>query len=103
MPKRLNRNQRLLLLEMIDDVNSEDITSLADLCEKHGVSDKLFLLDWTIYSAGENMPGYLPESPYCLFLTDRAARGYCRELEREPGGRDYVSDYMPTTLREYLP
>ncbi len=50
------------------------------------------------------MPGYLPESPYCLFLTDRAARGYCRELEREVGHRDggYVSDYMPTTLRDVL-
>ncbi len=107
MTKRLNKTQRALLLNIISDINSEEAMSIGDLLDKHtfspGAKD-LFLLDHPIWSAGENMPGYLPESPYCLFLTRRAARGYCRSLEREAGrgAGGYVTDWMPTTLREVL-
>lgn len=91
---RLNKIERQLMLHLLDMSNSGE-----DLCNgKHTIPN--WCWDWPIWSAGKNMPGYLPETPYMLFLTERAAKGHCRELEREPGGRDYVSDYMATTLRE---
>lgn len=100
MPKRLSKSQRALMLGIIGDINSEDIRSIADLPEDM----PQWFLDWPLWSAGENMPGYMPDSPFCLFLTERAAIGYCRELEHEEGHRDggYVSDYMPVTIREIL-
>lgn len=104
-PKRLTKQNRLAMLDVIDRVNSAEITSLSDLSD-HLTENDLpeWFAEWTLWSAGENMPGYLPESPYCLFLTERAAIGYCRELEREEGHSDggYVSDYMPISLRDIL-
>lgn len=109
MAKRLTKAQRQLLLAAIDAINSDiGISTTCALrnyvCNSPAESvwfDNVGL-DWPIWSAGENMPGYMPDSPYCLFLTERAARGHCRALEREPGGSAYVSDYMPVTLREML-
>jgi hypothetical protein len=98
MPKRLSKVQRFAILNIINGVNDESIRSQTDLPENMPA----WFLDWPLRSAGENMPGYMPDSPCCLFLTERSARGYCRELERQPGGRDYVSDFMPTSLREIL-
>lgn len=98
MPKRLTKSQRREMLDIISEVNGEQIRSIADLPDDMPE----WFLDWPLWSAGENMPGYLPDSPYSLFLTERSARGYCRELEREAGGRDYVSDMMPVSLREVL-
>ena len=101
-PKRLSKQQRLDLLELIDAVNGDDLTSRKELVAYMSDNElPEWMAFWAIYSAGENMPGYMPDSPYCLFLTDRAARGYCRELEPEPGG-GYVSDYMPATLYDVL-
>src|SRR5262249_39309507 len=104
MPKRLNKGQRAGLLSLIEAVNSETITSKAsafEFIENAGLP--AWLIDWPIWSAGENMPGYLPDTPYTLFATERAARGYCRELERE-GARaaGYETDYLPVTIREVL-
>ena len=96
--KRLTKAQRRDLLNVIQDINAEDIRCIADLPDDMPE----WFIDWPLWSAGENMPGYLPDSPYCLFLTERSARGYCRELERQEGGEGYVSDYMPTSLREIL-
>jgi hypothetical protein len=103
-PKRLNKRQRAALLDLISDVNSEDCHTIADAIERLDNPKLTFLLDWPIYSAGENVPGYLPDSPYTLFHTERAARGYCRELESESGHTDggYVCDIIPTTLRDQL-
>ena len=103
-PKRLNKAQRAGLLELIERINGERITSrdgAAEFLETEGLP--AWLLDWSIWSAGENMPGYLPDTPYTLFATERAARGYCRELERE-GARaaGYETDYLPVTIREVL-
>ena len=105
MPKRLNKRYRALMLDIISDINSETTRDLGEvyaLLDEHGAPT--WLLDWPIWTAGENMPGYMPESPYCLFLTERAAIGYCRELEHEDGHRDggYVSDYMQTSISEIL-
>ena len=103
MPKRLTKSQHAAMLDLIAEVNRNDITTRTELMV--GLAENElpeWFADWPLWSAGENTPGYMPDSPYRLFLTERAARGYCRELEREGGGRDYVSDYMPTTLREVL-
>jgi hypothetical protein len=114
MPKRLNKDQRSVLLNMILAVNSSvviqsDSTGCTTIhcCGKINSIKKLldqacpdkryhFLLDWTIYSV--NMPGYRMETPDRLFLTDRGARGYyCRELELRK------SNYtVAVTLREIL-
>jgi hypothetical protein len=94
MTKRLNKAQRAELIELLSEINSGNLIGLSSVPE--------LFRDWPIWSAGENMPGYMPDSPYCLFHTERAARGHCRALEREPGGSAYVSDMMPCTLREVL-
>ena len=98
MTKRLTKTQRRLMLEIIYDINDETITNRNNLPEDMPA----WFLDWPLWTAGENMPGYLQDSPYCLFLTERAARGYCRELERQGSNGNYVSDMFPTTLREVL-
>lgn len=97
MPKRLNKSQRAAMLNIIDDYNRDELQNF----DEYDVPE--WFLDWPLWSAGENMPGYMPQTPYCLFLTERAARGHCYALEREAGGQNYVSDYMPVTLRELLP
>lgn len=101
-PKRLTKEQRATMLDIISAVDREEISTLLGAAEYAGDAWRPWFADWPIWSAGENLPGYMPDSPYCLFLTNRAARGYCRELERQEGGGDYVSDYMPVTLREVL-
>lgn len=100
MPKCPSKSQRAQMLDVISGINSGEISSITDLPEDM----PQWFLDWPLWSAGENMPGYTPDSPYCLFLTERAAIGYCHELEREDGHRNggYVSDYMPVTIREIL-
>lgn len=99
MPKRLNKKQRAEMLELISAVNSEQVSKCEEARE---LNYPEWFLDWPLYSAGENMPGYMPDSPYCLFLTDRSARGYCRELESSWEDDSYVTDIIPTTLREIL-
>lgn len=101
VPRRLNKAQRAELRHIVDCVNDGTIQDRRafDIMVLDGEAPEWFL-DWPLWSAGENMPGYMPDSPYSLFMTERAARGYCRELERQPGGRDYVSDFMQTSLRE---
>ena len=98
MPKHLTKSQRLDMLAIIGAYNQENPNEVRSLL----TDAPPWFRHWPLWSAGENMPGYLPDSPYCLFLTERAARGYCRELERSANGRDYVSDYMPVTLHELL-
>ncbi len=41
-----------------------------------------------VYSAGESMPGYMPDSEPAFFATEREARGYARSLG---SSRDYVA------------
>jgi hypothetical protein len=94
----MNKAQRATMLQIIADINDESIRSQADLPEDMPA----WFLDWPLFSAGENMAGCMPDSPYVLFYTERAARGYCRELESTQGGTDYVSDIIPTCLRETL-
>jgi hypothetical protein len=96
MPMHLTTADRRRVLDVIEAFNGDAYNQAKELAED--LPDRL--LDHTIYSAGENMPGYMPDSPYLLFFSERAARGHCRALES--GGRDYVSDYMPITLREML-
>lgn len=103
MPKRLSKVQRKRMLDLIERVNDGQITSRRELLDYIAECGwEQWLASWTVYSAGENMPGYMPDSPYSLFLTERAARGYCYYSDREPGGQAYVSDYMPVTLLEVL-
>lgn len=100
MPKRPNKAHRAAMLDIIQSINDETLTSMSDL-KKRLADDGLpsWYIDWPLWSAGENMPFYMPDSPYCLVLTESAARGYCRELDRDSL---YVTDYMPTSLREIL-
>lgn len=101
MPKRLTPARRLQMLKIIDAINSEDFAKAQKLADEAPE----WFMDWPLWSAGENMPGYMPDSPFCLMLTERAAIGYCRELEREDGHREggYTTDIIPTTLRDQLP
>jgi hypothetical protein len=104
MPKRLNKTQRNALLDLISATNDQTLHTMRAM-QIWLTDEELpeWFLDWPIWSAGENMPGYMPDSPYGLFLTERAARGYCRELERTGAkAAGYVTDRMPTTLREIL-
>jgi hypothetical protein len=108
-PKRLSKTQRADMLEIIQAVNAGSIATYGGAWDILDINDDdvpewEWVLDWPLWSAGENMPGYLPDSPYCLFLTERAAIGYCRELEHEEGHKSggYVTNYMPVTLREIL-
>ena len=91
---RLRPQQRAALLDVLQQVNAGEFHAIVDIPE--------WMLDWPLWSAGENLPGCLPENPYRVFHTERATRGYCRFLERECGGGPYVTDYQPITLREIL-
>jgi len=107
MPKTLTTKQRAALQQLIEEVNHKFVRNLSEAemwLEANIGNGSGWLLDWPVFSAGENMPGYMPESPYSLFLTERAARGYCRELTGGVGKeRDgYVSDYMTVSIREVL-
>lgn len=98
MPKRLNKTQRQMMLEIIEFYNNNMVSTKADMPDDMPT----WFLNWPLYSAGENMPGYMPDSPYSLFLTRRAAIGYCRSLESEDSGSAYVTDLIPTSLAELL-
>jgi hypothetical protein len=87
--------------EIVQAYNEQSVAYRELLDEVEG-KDRDAILDYPLWSAGENMPGYMPETPYSLFMTERAARGYCRQLAREAGGSEYVQDMMQVTLRDGL-
>jgi hypothetical protein len=92
--KTMTKEQRALMLDIIGIINRQEKMDVEGM--------PAWFLDWPLWTAGENMPGCMPDSPYCLFFTERAARGYCRELRRESGGSEYVQDWNATTLRDWL-
>lgn len=98
-PKRLTAARRLQLREIISAYNSENFRRAEELLDE--APD--WFRDWPLWSAGENMPGYMPDSAYTLCMTERAARSVCRDLERDGAfGAGYVTDIIPTSLREVM-
>jgi hypothetical protein len=98
----MNKAQIKETVREIVQAYNEGNASYMELLDEVEGKDRDAILDYPLWSAGENMPGYMPEAPYCLFMTERAARGYCRQLAREAGGGEYVQDMMQVTLRDGL-